>query len=89
MNVCIIIVSIILIFWVNKSLKKENEKYDDSVDLSSYLGGFGQPVGNFNDVPQLIAMQQQAFANPSQYSSASIGNMYLQTANRGRINNMM
>ena len=62
-------------------------KQQQAMNLQQRLGGFGTPVRNFNAVPAL--QQLQRLNNQRRFTNATIGNMYLQTANSGRIKNMM
>ena len=65
----------------------QSNKQRQAMNLQKRLGGFGTPVRNFNDVPAL--QQLQRLNNQRQLSNATIGNMYLSTANSGRVKNMM
>ena len=65
----------------------QSSKQQQAMNLQKRLGGFGTPVRNFNDVPAL--QQLQRLNNQRQLSNATIGNMYLSTANSGRVKNMM
>lgn len=71
--------------------QKESFEFNASIGMEGpfvqYLGGFGTPVGSFNDVPQLTQLQYEAQTN--QYTNDDIGNMYLVNAHRAKINNIM
>ena len=91
---CLIVVSLVIIGLVGYLLYKSyKEKYEFNAKIGmegpfvSLLGGFGTPVHNFNDVPQLTYLQHEAQSN--QYTNDEIANMYLDSAHRSKINNMM
>ncbi len=51
------------------------------------LGGFGTPIKNFNDVPQLQRLSSAATGGC--YTDDMTGNLYLDSAHRVQINNIM
>jgi hypothetical protein len=84
-------VLLIMSFW---SLISEEENYDfparmykPITSLPAYQGGFGEPIDNINDVPQLAQMQQAVYQGT--WGDDSVANLKLTSQHTNLIRNML
>lgn len=71
---------------IDKSMKEQSLKELYKVSLPMEQGGFGTPILNFNDVPQLEQMQQAVYSGT--YGNDSVANLKLTSQHLNLIKNI-